>query len=95
MRAVFAELPEACDPTLQIAERVQLLPGVRDPVDGRPRYRLPRFETPAGEPLESYLRELVERGAAERYGDPLPTEVIERTDHELASSRRWGSPGTS
>ena len=83
-RACSRELPEACDATLAIAERVQLLPELeRVLVEGTTEYRLPRFETPAGEPLESYLRELVERGAVERYGDPLSTEVIERTDHEL------------
>ena len=64
-------------------------------VEGTTEYHLPRFETPAGEPLDSYLRELVERGAVDRYGDPLPPRCIDRTDHELSSSRRWGSRGTS
>ena len=94
MRRVFAELPEACDATLAIAERVQLLPELeRVLVEGTTEYRLPRFETPAGEPLESYLRELVERGAVERYGEPLSTEVIERTDHELSIISKMGFAG--
>ena len=94
MRRVFAELPEACDATLAIAERVQLLPELeRVLVEGTTEYRLPRFETPAGEPLESYLRELVERGAVDRYGDPLSTEVIERTDHELSIISKMGFAG--
>ena len=95
MRRVFAELPEACD-----------MPPSRSPsvcsccpswsgclVEGTTEYRLPRFETPAGEPLESYLRELVERGAVDRYGDPLSTEVIERTDHELSIISKMGFAG--
>ena len=61
---------------------------------GKTEYRLPRFDTPAGEPLDSYLRELVERGAHERYGDPLPDRG-DRAHRPRArrSSRRWGSPG--
>jgi DNA polymerase-3 subunit alpha len=91
---VFAELPEACDTTLAIAERVQLLPELeRVLVEGTTEYRLPRFDTPAGEPLESYLRELVERGSVERYGDPLTAEVIERTDHELSIISKMGFAG--
>ena len=94
MREVFRELPEACDQTLRIAERVQLLPELeRILVEHRTEYRLPRFDTPAGEPLEAYLRELVERGAAERYGSPLPTEVVERIDHELAVITKMGFAG--
>ena len=62
-------------------------------VEGMTEYRLPRFETPAGEPLESYLRELVERGAVDRYGDPLSTEVIERIDHELSIISKMGFAG--
>jgi len=80
--------------TLDIAERVQLLPELeRVLVDGVTEYRLPRFETPAGEPFESYLRELVDRGAVERYGDPLPPEVIERTVHELSIISKMGFAG--
>jgi DNA polymerase III subunit alpha len=47
MRAVWAELPQACDSTLEIAERcdVQLAEG-RDP--------LPRCPVPAGETEESW-----------------------------------------
>jgi DNA polymerase III subunit alpha len=94
MRQVFAELPDACDETLAIAERIQLLPELeRVLVEGQTEYRLPRFETPAGEPLDSYLRELVERGAVERYGEPLPAEVVERTDHELSIISKMGFSG--
>ena len=94
MRRVFAELPEACDATLEIAERIELLPELeRVLVDGQTEYRLPRFETPGGEPLDSHLRELVERGAAARYGEPLPATVVERIDHELSIISKMGFSG--
>ncbi|MDP9185350.1 MAG: DNA polymerase III subunit alpha, partial [Actinomycetota bacterium] len=62
-------------------------------VDEQIEYHLPRFETPAGEPLDSYLRELVERGAVQRYGEPLPVEVVDRTDHELSIISKMGFSG--
>ena len=94
MRRVFAELPGACDMTLEIADRIELLPELeRVLVEGVTEYRLPRFETPAGEPLDSYLRELVDRGAHDRYGDSLPTEVTERIDHELSIISKMGFSG--
>ena len=94
MRRVFAELPEACDQTLEIAARIELLPELeRVLVDGVTEYRLPRFETPAGEPLDSYLRELVERGAEDRYERPIPAEVTARIDHELSIISKMGFSG--
>jgi DNA polymerase III subunit alpha len=83
MRDVFHELPEACDNTLRIAERCELRLVYGDAAPPDERYHLPRFEAPEGESLEAYLRQLVERGARERYGDPLPREVRERVDTEL------------
>src|SRR6266487_3106719 len=94
MRSVFSELPDACDQTLAIAERVQLLPELeRIVVEHRTEYRLPRFETPHGEALEAYLRELVERGVEQRYGTPPPVEVLERIDTELAVITKMGFAG--
>ncbi len=94
MRRVFAEIPDACDSTLAIAERVELLPELeRVLVDGAIEYHLPRFETPGGEPLDSYLRELVERGAEDRYGRPLPAGVVDRIDHEVSIIGKMGFEG--
>jgi DNA polymerase-3 subunit alpha len=92
MRHVFAEIPEACDATLTIADRVDLdlRYGDRAPVDQR--YHLPRFETPGGKPLEAYLRELVAEGARQRYGD-VTTEIRERIDHELDVIVQMGFAG--
>ena len=48
------------------------------------------------EPLDAYLRELVEVGPSERYGDPDARAVRERIEHELGGHHlRWGSPATS
>ena len=93
MRAVFSELPEACDATLDIAERVELdlVYGDRAPIDQR--YHLPRFETPGGIAHESYLRQLVDEGARARYGQDLPQEVRDRIEHELSVIISMGFAG--
>jgi len=94
MRSLFRERPDACDQTLAIAERVQLLPELeRILVEHQTEYRLPRFDTPNGEPFEVYLRELVDRGIEERYGVTPPTEVLERVDTELAVITKMGFAG--
>jgi DNA polymerase-3 subunit alpha len=93
MRALFAELPEACDNTLAIAEMVDLDLRYGDAVPVAERYHLPRFETPAGQPFEDYLEELARAGAAERYDDPLPAEIRARLDHELGVIRQMGLAG--
>ncbi len=94
MRHVFRELPEACDTTLAIAERVQPIDELeRILVEHKTEYHLPRFDTPHGEPFDAYLRSLAERGAAERYGDPVPVEVRERLDHELGVITQMGFSG--
>jgi DNA polymerase-3 subunit alpha len=94
MRHVFREIPEACDTTLLIAERIQPIEELeRVLVEHKTEYRLPRFDTPNGEPLDIYLRELVQRGAVERYGEPVPHEVRERIDHELDVITQMGFSG--
>ena len=83
MRALFAELPEACDNTLWIAERAHVELELGKPT-------LPEFPVPDEfrrasyeESATAYLRQLTYRGAAERYGSPLPDAVRERIDYEL------------
>ncbi|HET9672863.1 MAG TPA: DNA polymerase III subunit alpha [Actinomycetota bacterium] len=93
MRRLFAELPEACDNTLAIAEMVDLDLRYGDAVPVRERYHLPRFETPGGQPFETYLEELALEGAAERYGDPLPAVIRDRLDHELGVIGQMGLAG--
>ncbi|MDA8062949.1 MAG: DNA polymerase III subunit alpha, partial [Actinomycetota bacterium] len=77
MRQLFAEVPEACDNTLWIAERARV------EIDfGKPQ--LPSYPRPDGfADADSYLRHLALEGAATRYGTPLPGVVAERLDYEL------------
>ena len=77
MRHLFSEVPEACDNTLWIAERAKV-----EIEFGRPK--LPDFPLPEGFADDSaYLRHLVEKGAEERYGSPIPAEARQRIDYEL------------
>jgi DNA polymerase III subunit alpha len=93
MRALFAELPEACDNTLEIADAVELELIYGDAAPLEERYHLPRFEVPGDRSLEGYLRELTLGGAAERYGVPLPSEIGERLDFEMSVILQMGLAG--
>ncbi|HET6748593.1 MAG TPA: DNA polymerase III subunit alpha [Actinomycetes bacterium] len=86
MRVLFADHPEACDNTLEVAERcnVELQFGAN---------LLPHFEVPEGQTLESWLRAEVDRGAVQRYGQPPPPEVRERLDYELDVIDQLGFAG--
>ncbi|MQC19495.1 MAG: DNA polymerase III subunit alpha, partial [Chloroflexi bacterium] len=75
MRALFAELPEACDNTTRIAEQVNL-----ELTFGRAL--LPDPGVPAGETPAGYLRRLSEEGLRRRYGEPTEAHR-ERLDYEL------------
>ncbi|MEU8684137.1 DNA polymerase III subunit alpha [Streptomyces sp. NPDC048611] len=80
MRGLFSELPEACDNTLLIAERVEPYDEVFDHVDEMPRFP----DVPEGETQESWLRKEVLKGLAMRYGTPLPPRILERFETEMA-----------
>ena len=83
MRALFSEVPEACDNTLLIAERAQV-----ELEFGRSV--LPSFPVPEGHTEDSYLRELTLAGARERYGDQPAPHVVERIQYELDTIRDMG-----
>jgi DNA polymerase III subunit alpha len=76
MAQAFAHWPEAVASTLEIAERCQ----VELELGG---HLLPRYETPDGQPEPEYLRQLVDRGLRERYGEPVPAAARERAGYEL------------
>jgi DNA polymerase-3 subunit alpha len=77
MRHLFREVPEACDNTLWIAERCDV-----EIEFGKPQ--LPNFPLPEGFADDAeYLRHLTMAGAAERWGDPVPDETVERLAFEL------------
>jgi DNA polymerase III subunit alpha len=77
MRHLFRHWEQACDSSLWVAERCDV-----DIEFGKPE--LPNFPVPAGfESDGQYLRHLVFDGAAQRYGSPLPSQVVERIEYEL------------
>ena len=86
MRELFRDHPDACDNTLDIAERCNI-----DVEFGV--LRLPPFEPPTEETQENYLRRLVAEGASRRYGDPVSPEVRDRIEHELGIILRMGFAG--
>ena len=92
MRHLFREVPEACDNTLLIAERADVQIEL-----GKPS--LPEFPVPERfggatyeERAQAYLRHLAYEGAQERYGDPVPPEVVQRLDFELGVIGDMGFP---
>ena len=77
MRALFSELPEACDNTLWVAERADVTIEL-----GKPK--LPAFPLPEGmASSDEYLRYRTFQGAEELYGSPVPANVVERLEFEL------------
>ncbi len=82
MVALFADLPQAIENTLRIAEMCE--------VDLDPKgYHLPEFQVPEGYNAESYLRHLCEQGVRERYPEISP-QVRERLDYELRIIHEMG-----
>ena len=77
MRALFADLPEACDNTLAIAERCEV-----SFTEGNGTY-MPRFPCPAGETEDSWFRHEVQAGLRRRYLDGIPDEVRKQADFEI------------
>ena len=60
MRALFSEVPEACDNTLLIAERCEV------EFNTSANY-MPRFPVPDGETEDSWMIKEVENGLRDRY----------------------------
>lgn len=83
MRRLFSDLEEACDNTLEVAERVDL-----EIEFGR--HFLPKFEVPEGYDEDSYLRKVATDGARERYGDPIPEGAGRRLEYELGVIAEMG-----
>jgi DNA polymerase-3 subunit alpha len=78
----FPGLDDAMRRTLEVAERCN----VEIELD---RILLPKFDTPDGRDAFDYLVELVDAGAAKRYGTPTP-EHRERLQFELKTIKEMG-----
>jgi len=86
MKALFADLPEAIENTMEIAEKVEPLKLERDVI-------LPNFKLPEGfDSEDDYLHHLTLKGAEKHYSDPDET-VLKRIDHELKIIREMGFAG--
>ncbi|MBV8117052.1 MAG: error-prone DNA polymerase, partial [Candidatus Eremiobacteraeota bacterium] len=86
MRRLFRPYPDAIARTVEIAQRC--------------RFRLerivgqfPLFPVEEGKTRQSYLRELVYRGATVRYGSPLRSEVERQLEYELGIIARMDLAG--
>ncbi|MBN1818694.1 MAG: DNA polymerase III subunit alpha [Sedimentisphaerales bacterium] len=75
MRQMFADIPEACDNTLAIAQRCNV------ELDLTSRHA-PVYVPPDKSTPEAYLTRLVKQGAKQRYGKVTP-QIQERIDREL------------
>ena len=84
MRAQWAELPEACDNSLWIAERANVEIEFGNP-------QLPDFPIPEGfEGPDDYLLHLTMEGAKLRWGRQVPDIIIERLVYELDVIKNMG-----
>ncbi|RMH60503.1 MAG: DNA polymerase III subunit alpha [Zetaproteobacteria bacterium] len=93
MRDLFADIPEAIENTMHIANRCN--------VDLRfGQYQLPDFTPPAGLDLKSYMRQQAHAGLDERWPlivqgrpDARREEYLERLNYELDIIEKMGFPG--
>ncbi|WP_283135802.1 DNA polymerase III subunit alpha [Rhizohabitans arisaemae] len=79
---------DGCKNTLVIAERVEDYSEVF-----KHRDLSAKFPVPDGETEMSWLRKEAMAGAVRRYGDPVPSEVLERIEYELGVVEEMGFPG--
>ena len=84
MREALADFPEACDNTVEVAEKCNVVLE-RDSI-------LPRFPLPEGETEESWFRKRVQEGLEKRYGTPVPADAQERADYEMGIIIQQGFP---
>ncbi|WP_392508706.1 DNA polymerase III subunit alpha [Naumannella halotolerans] len=87
MRELFAELPEACDSTQEIAERCNV-----EFTEGEGRF-MPKFPVPEGEDETSWFIKEVESGLHYRYPDGIPSEVRRQAEFETEVIVNKGYPG--
>ncbi len=76
MSGLFLQTPEALENTSKIADmcNVELTLG---------KWTMPKFEVPGGQSSNEYIKQEVDKGLKQRYGELSP-EIIERRDYELS-----------
>ena len=85
MRSIFRDLPEACDNTLLIAERVG--------VSFEHRNLMPRFPVPEGETEASFFEKAVAEGMRRRFNGAPSAEHLARAQYEVDVIKQMGFPG--
>ncbi len=97
MRELFADVPDACDNTLEIAKRIDIK--IPEKQFNIPIYPVPEPEGGVGlfgvQNPEDYLREICEAGLVARYGPERATNdtvLRERLDYELGVINKMGFP---
>ena len=90
MRQLFADLPEACDSTLEVARRCAFMVKKRDPI-------LPRFPTTAGRSEDEELAEQAREGLRRRLKTHPPASgeepYWERLEREIGTIQAMGFSG--
>jgi DNA polymerase III subunit alpha len=86
MRALFSDIPEACDNTLLIAERCNITMRENENL-------LPQYSVPNGETEDSWLRKESNKGLASRLDGKVDVRYQERLDYELEVMIKMGFPG--
>lgn len=86
MRRIWAELPEACDNTLLLAEQCEVS------FNTSANY-MPNYPCPPGEDETSWFVKEVERGLHHRYPQGVPDDVRRQAEFETEVITTMGFPG--
>ena len=88
MREIFADVPGACDATLEIAERCN----VTLKLDSTSSEKYPQFGTPDGSPREDYMMKICREGLVKRYGAERAAtpEIADRLKYEVDTINQLG-----
>jgi len=88
MREIFADVPGACDATLEIADRCN----VSIKLDSTSSEKYPQFGTPDGSPREEYLMKVCRDGLVKRYGTEKAAspEIADRLKYEVETINKLG-----
>jgi DNA polymerase-3 subunit alpha len=88
MRTLFADIPGACDVTLEIAEMCDVTLKL-DPTSSE---KYPQFGTPDGSPRDEYFRRVCFEGLEKRYGKERAQEeeLVKRLDYEIETINHLG-----
>ncbi|RSX47875.1 DNA polymerase III subunit alpha [Bifidobacterium castoris] len=88
MRELFRDLPQACDNTLEVAERCNVM--FDDHEDGA---FMPKFPCPEGWDETSLFLKKVEEGLERRYDGDVPAHVLAQADYECGVICQMQFPG--